>query len=62
MTRPDAITLKQLRALSAVATHGSITRAAEAIHLTPPAVHTQLRHLAANMGADMLARGDGGKM
>ncbi len=62
MARLDAITLKQLRALSAVATHGSITRAAEAIHLTPPAVHTQLRQLAANMGADMLERGDGGKM
>jgi DNA-binding transcriptional LysR family regulator len=62
MARLDAITLKQLRALSAVASHGSITRAAEAIHLTPPAVHTQLRQLAANMGAEMLTRGDGGKM
>jgi len=62
MSRPDAITFKQLRALTAVASHGSITRAAEAIHLTPPAVHTQLRQLAANMGAEMLARGEGGKM
>lgn len=62
MSRPDAITLKQLRALNAVATQGSITRAAEATHLTPPAVHTQLRQLAANVGAEMLARGDGGKM
>ncbi|MCB1356488.1 MAG: LysR family transcriptional regulator, partial [Maritimibacter sp.] len=62
MPRSDAITLKQLRALSAVASHGSITRAAAAIHLTPPAVHTQLRQLAANMGAEMLSRGDGGKM
>ncbi|GKY86237.1 LysR family regulator CbbR [Sinisalibacter aestuarii] len=62
MLRPDAITLKQLRALSAVAQHGSITRAAEAIRLTPPAVHTQLKQLAANMGAEMLRRGPSGKM
>ncbi len=62
MPRPDAITFKQLRALSAVAAYGSITRAAEAIHLTPPAVHTQLRQLSANMKADMLRRGDAGKM
>lgn len=62
MSRLDAITLKQLRALSAVASHGSITRAAEAIHLTPPAVHTQLRQLSENVGADMIVRGEGGKM
>lgn len=62
MERLDAITLKQLRALSAVFEFGSITRAAEAIHLTPPAVHTQLRQLSANLGAEMLRRGDAGKM
>jgi LysR family transcriptional regulator, low CO2-responsive transcriptional regulator len=62
MPRPDAITLKQLRALSAVAQHGSITRAAEAIRLTPPAVHTQLKQLAGNIEADMLCRGPTGKM
>ncbi len=62
MHRPDAITLKQLRALSAVATHGSITKAAEAIRLTPPAVHTQLKQLAENMHAEMLRRGPSGKM
>ena len=62
MSRPDAITLKQLRALSAVASHGSITRAAEAIRLTPPAVHTQLKQLAANVGAEMLEKGPTGKM
>lgn len=62
MSRPDAITLKQLRALSAVASHGSITRAAEAIRLTPPAVHTQLKQLAGNVGAEMLQRGPTGKM
>lgn len=62
MARPDAITLKQLRALSAVARYGSITRAAEAIHLTPPAVHTQLRQLASHMQVDILRRGDSGRM
>lgn len=62
MPRPDAITLKQLRALSAVAAHGSITRAAEAIRLTPPAVHTQLKQLSANVGAELLRRGTNGKM
>ncbi|OIP87755.1 MAG: LysR family transcriptional regulator [Rhodobacterales bacterium CG2_30_65_12] len=62
MPRPDAITLKQLRALGAVAAHGSITKAAEAIRLTPPAVHTQLKQLAANVGAEILRRGANGKM
>ncbi len=62
MKRPEAITFKQLRALSAVAQYGSITRAAEAIHLTPPAVHTQLRQLAGHLGADVLRRGDAGRM
>ena len=62
MNRPDAITFKQLRALSSVAQYGSITRAAEAIHLTPPAVHTQLRQLSAHLGADVLRRGDAGRM
>lgn len=62
MLRPDAITLKQLRALSAVAEYGSITRAAEAIHLTPPAVHTQLRQLATHVNAEILRRGDAGGM
>ncbi len=62
MMRPEAITFKQLRALAAVAQYGSITRAAEAIHLTPPAVHTQLRQLASHLGADVLRRGDAGRM
>jgi DNA-binding transcriptional LysR family regulator len=62
MDRPDAITFKQLRALDAVDRHGTITAAAAAIHLTPPAVHTQLKQLAANTGAEMLRRGESGKM
>ncbi|HGG06020.1 MAG TPA: LysR family transcriptional regulator [Aliiroseovarius sp.] len=62
MKRPEAITFKQLRALSAVAQQGSITRAAEAIHLTPPAVHTQLRQLSSHLQAEILRRGDAGRM
>ena len=62
MTHPDAITLKQLRALAAVAAHGSITRAAEAIRLTPPAVHAQLKQLADHCETPMLHRGEGGGM
>lgn len=62
MPRIDAITLKQLRALSAVSRYGSITRAAEASHLTPPAVHSQLRQLAANMQVEILHRGEAGRM
>lgn len=62
MPRTDAITLKQLRALAAVAAHGSITRAAEAIRLTPPAVHAQLKQLADHCEAPMLLRGEGGGM
>ncbi len=45
--KQESITLKQLRALRAVAEHGSITAAAGELNLTPPAVHTQLRGLEA---------------
>ncbi len=45
MRRLDQITLKQLRALDAVAREGAINRAAEALGLTPPAVHNQLKQL-----------------
>ncbi|ARE41642.1 RuBisCO operon transcriptional regulator CbbR [Rhodovulum sp. P5] len=60
MPRPEAVTFKQLRALQAVAEHGSITAAAEAIRLTPPAVHTQLRQLEANFNARLFERGPQG--
>ncbi|TCP63241.1 molybdate transport repressor ModE-like protein [Rhodovulum bhavnagarense] len=57
MPRPEAVTFKQLRALQAVAEHGSITAAAEAIRLTPPAVHSQLRQLETNFNARLIERG-----
>lgn len=56
MPRPEAVTLKQLRALQAVAAHGSLTAAAEAIRLTPPAVHSQLRQLESNFAARLVER------
>lgn len=52
----DAVTLRQLRALAAVARHGSITAAAEALHLTPPAVHSQIKGLEGAMAATLLQR------
>jgi len=57
MPKPEAVTFKQLRALQAVAEHGSITAAAEAIRLTPPAVHSQLRQLETNFNARLVERG-----
>lgn len=50
----ESITFKQLRALLAVAEHGTITAAAETLGLTPPAVHTQLRGLETAIGTKVL--------
>ncbi|MBN8283829.1 LysR family transcriptional regulator [Zoogloea sp.] len=44
------ITLRQLETFSAVAHMGSFTRAAEALHLTQPAVSIQVRQLADTVG------------
>ncbi|MCK4712937.1 MAG: LysR family transcriptional regulator, partial [Marinosulfonomonas sp.] len=43
MANLHAVTFKQLRAVRAVAEHGTLSAAAEAVGLTPPAIHTQLR-------------------
>lgn len=56
MRRLEQVTLKQLRALNAVVAHRSITAAAEALFLTPPAVHSQLRTLEESFGCAMLIR------
>lgn len=56
MIRSDAITLKRLRAFGAVIEFGTITAAAEALNLTPPAVHTQLKALEENLGAKLIRR------
>lgn len=61
MVYDKAITLKQLRALAAVAEAGSLTGAAEMLHVTPPAVSTQLKTLEQNLGAAPLRRGVDGR-
>jgi DNA-binding transcriptional LysR family regulator len=56
MTAINALTLKQLRALRSVAAQRSISRAAEELSLTPPAVHSQLKALEEALGCKMLYR------
>lgn len=55
--RSDAVTLKHLRALLAVAEHRSLTGAAEALNQTTPAIHSQIRNLEALVGRPLLVRG-----
>ncbi len=52
------ITLKQLRAVDAVARTHSITGAARELGLTPPAVHTQLKGLEDVLGCRVVAKGE----
>jgi len=56
MIHLDAMTLKHLRALAAVAAHGSITAAAEALRLTPPAIHAQIKSLEEILQVKVLQR------
>lgn len=51
MSALSALTLRQLRALCAVAEARSISGAAQALGLTAPAVHSQLRVLEDVVGA-----------
>ncbi|WP_199257762.1 LysR family regulator CbbR [Paracoccus binzhouensis] len=60
MSRIDAITLRQLRALRAVVENGSLTAAAADLRLSPPAVHGQLRALEDLMAAPLVMRGEHG--
>lgn len=46
-------TLQQLRLFEAVASHGSYTRAAEAIHLTQPAISIQIKRLEETLGVSL---------
>lgn len=54
------VTLKQLRALSAVMRTGTLSAAAKALHVTPPAVSLQLRQLEQNAGLPLYERTSGG--
>ncbi len=56
MSAFDALSLKQLRALAAVARRGSITAAAEQLNLTPPAIHAQIKGLEAILEVPILQR------
>ncbi|WP_151446672.1 LysR family transcriptional regulator [Lacisediminimonas profundi] len=49
--------IKQLRALLAIADTGSVSRAAEALHIVQPAVSRQLRMLEEHLGAALFSRG-----
>jgi len=50
------ITLKQLRVLQAVVETGTVSGAAEALAVTPPAVTAQLRHLETILGCALVER------
>ncbi|GAA2652941.1 transcriptional regulator CynR [Streptomyces lunalinharesii] len=51
-----ALELRHLRSLLAVAEHGSFTRAAEALHLSQPALSQQIGQLERTVGAQLLDR------
>jgi LysR family transcriptional regulator, low CO2-responsive transcriptional regulator len=50
------VTLRQLRALRAVADTGSVTAAARALHVTPPAISMQLKLFEEQAGLPLLER------
>lgn len=52
--------LRQLRHLLAVVEHGSFSRAAEAVHLTQPALTRSIQALEATVGSAVLERNRGG--
>jgi DNA-binding transcriptional LysR family regulator len=56
MTSMRKITVKQLRLLTAAARGGSFAAAAEACHVTPPAVTMQMQHLEAEAGLPLFER------
>jgi LysR family transcriptional regulator for metE and metH len=54
------ISLKQLRALAAVVRAGTVTAAANALSVTPPAVSLHMRHLEETVGMPLVDRTDRG--
>ena len=50
------VTLRQLRVFEAVARHMNFSRAAEELHLSQPAVSTQIKELAAHVGLPLFER------
>ncbi|MBV0892580.1 LysR family transcriptional regulator [Paracoccus sp. Z118] len=59
MIRLDALTLKQLRAMAAIADSRSLTGAAAQLGLTIPAVHAQLAGLETALGGSAFDRAEG---
>lgn len=55
-SRPSAATLRQLRAFAAVAQDGSITRAAQRLHLTPSALSMLVSGLEGELGVRLFER------
>lgn len=51
------VTFRQLRVFAEVARQGSVQRAAETLHLTPPAVSMQVRELESQVGLPLFDRG-----
>jgi len=54
------LTLKQLEAVTAIARHGSLTSAADALGVTPPAISARLKELEALAGLPLFDRGANG--
>jgi DNA-binding transcriptional LysR family regulator len=50
------LTFRQLRVFSEVARHGSMARAAAALHLTPPAVSMQIKEVESQVGLTLFDR------
>ncbi len=50
------LTFRQLRVFAEVARHGSMARAAESLHLTPPAVSMQIKELEGHVGLPLFDR------
>jgi len=51
-----SVTFRQLRVFTEVARHLSFARAAEALHLTPPAVTMQVKELEGHVGLPLFER------
>lgn len=61
MPRYDAITLKQLRALNAIASSGSLAGAARDLGQTAPTIHSQIKNLEMAVGRALLIRPTAGE-